>query len=246
MSAQPSMPPLAAAFNATRAEMLLNQRAQSGALMPPPVVRPPSVVEVLAEVSRQKSPPPLPQTPQQRQENWDFLRSGAGLPVPGNHILPTTMSSTAKGGLEPLPWSDRSVLTDVAKQWVTPSVNTPVREVLPSYLSSKGAGDPVQHVGILALSSSAAHAAAPAIAPSATATTPNGLEVSQIPDPVYIVKTNSWPWTVRDHWGLPQKVAWLEAIMHPYLVFPYWRDRLGAATGLLYEQDTAGRANRPS
>ena len=237
------MPPLAAAYNATRAEMQLNQRAQAGMPLPLPVVKPPSVVEVLAEMSRQSSPPPPPQTPEQQRANWEFLRSGAGLPVPGGHMLPATMSSTEKDPLSSIPWADRGVLTSAVQQWVSPTPAAPVVEELPTYRPPEGVDGPVKHIGILALSTSAVQAetSGGGGAPSQTSTTPAGCRSVRSPDPLYIVKTSSWPWTVRDHWGLQQKVAWLEAIMHPYLVFPYWRSRLGEATRL-----SAAEARRSS
>lgn len=57
-----------------------------------------------------------------------------------------------------------------------------------------------------------------------------------IPDPVAIVRQNKWP-TGMEHWGLPQRLGWLEAVMKPYTDRFYWaRDRLAQAQGQLYEQ----------
>jgi len=226
--------------------------------MPPPVVQPPSVLEVMAEMSRRQSPPPAPMTPEQRQANWEFLRSGAGLPVPGGHMLPSTMAPSGSDPLATIPWADRQKILDVAKQWVVPSPSTPIAESLPAYQPAPpGTAGPVEHVGILALASRPNLPSQPRIGAltgkadleahqlAGGSIGSSGLEISQIPDPVYIVRTNSWPWTVKDHWGLPQKIGWLTAIMHPYLVFPYWKNRLGEATTLLFEQEAGGRVNKP-
>lgn len=67
--------------------------------------------------------------------------------------------------------------------------------------------------------------------------------MSLIPDPVAIVKQNLWP-SGFPQWGIPQKVGWLQALMHPYRSFHWTRDRLAQATGLLYQQ-AAISPNKP-
>jgi hypothetical protein len=56
-----------------------------------------------------------------------------------------------------------------------------------------------------------------------------------IPDPVEIVAGNYWP-PGMSHWGLAQKIAWLDAITHPYLGISYEKSRLEQAHGMLYQQ----------
>jgi hypothetical protein len=56
-----------------------------------------------------------------------------------------------------------------------------------------------------------------------------------IPDPVEIVAGNYWPPGML-HWGLAQKIAWLDAITHPYIGISYEKSRLEQAHGMLYQQ----------
>jgi hypothetical protein len=68
--------------------------------------------------------------------------------------------------------------------------------------------------------------------------------VSLIPDPVFIVTQSRWP-AGMEHWGLDQKVGWLQAIMHPWRNLHQPMQRLSQAVGILYEQRAQAEPNRP-
>jgi hypothetical protein len=70
--------------------------------------------------------------------------------------------------------------------------------------------------------------------PSQTGTKSNE-GVSQIPDPVFIVKSNGWP-AGMEHWGLQQRLGWIRSVVAPWMMFAWVRNRLAEAEGILYEQ----------
>jgi hypothetical protein len=56
-----------------------------------------------------------------------------------------------------------------------------------------------------------------------------------IPDPLDIVKRSLWP-PGMEHWGLQQRIGWVQALAAPWMSTYWMRNRLAQATGLLYEQ----------